>query len=283
MFDCFVLNQECFNLKKGVKYEITNFEPSLVFANNTIPFVLDLKNCNQNILKVDCFKDKFFFLIPTRYSPFFHTRIKHKNNEIEIQLSSKLFITINSELKCEKDVDNLTYSHYETIGELCLIYFSGIRNFLIVVKDSFVAYASHYDECNDQEKEKYFMAKLNDSLNHGRVYHIKDGEFSTYLAYLDNEELNLKSDFVPFVFLDCVLAENFKYCNRLLKEDLQVENEEDIKEFFPEFDFYYPLDEKTFMLANKNTLAGIFEFSVENNRISNITCLPNVCEHTQLS
>ncbi len=222
-------------------------------------------------------------MFPTRYSTFFQTRFKFKNYEIEVQISNKFFVSINSELKCEKNVENLTYSHYEILGELCLIYFNGQRNFLVVIKDLDVVFASYYDECNEHESEKYFMVRQNDSLNHGRVCHIKDKEFSTYLVYLDEEELNLKSDFVPFVFLDCILAENFKYCNQLLKEEVRVEIAEMIKSFFPEFDYFYPIKEKTFVLINKNTLAGIFEFSVIDNQISNITNLPSVCEHIQLS
>ena len=283
MCDCLIFNQECFNLKSGVKYKTTNYVPSLVFGSNIIPFVFDLNQTSANVLTVQFCKDTYHFLFPTKYFAYFSTTIKHKNNQIEIQLSNKLYVSINSELKCEKDVENLKYSHYETKNDLCLIYFVGKRNFLIVIKNEEVVFASCYDECNEHEKEKYFMSRLNDSLNHGKVCYINDNEFSTYLVYLDNEELHLKSEFVPHVFLDCVLAENFKYCNQLLKVELRVENEKSIKDFFPNFDFFYALDKNIFVLINKNTLAGIFEFSVENNQISNIINLPNVCEHTQLS
>ena len=52
-----------------------------------------------------------------------------------------------------------------------------------------------------------------------------------------------------------------------------MKNKDDIKKFFPEFDWFYPLSEKKFLLAKKNTLAGIYVFEVENNEIINITNL----------
>ena len=79
-----------------------------------------------------------------------------------------------------------------------------------------------------------------------------------YLVYLDNYDLNLKEKFLPFVFLDCVLAGNFKYCNNLLCEDVKQEKDEDIKEFFPQFDWFYPLEDKTFALIKKNKTAEKF-------------------------
>jgi hypothetical protein len=91
-----------------------------------------------------------------------------------------------------------------------------------------------------------------------------------YLVYLDDEKLNLKEEFVSFVFLDCVKAKNFKYANELLCDNLKLENEKEIEKFFPEFDYFYPAQKNSFILINKNTLAGIFEFNIHNNLILNI-------------
>ena len=49
-----------------------------------------------------------------------------------------------------------------------------------------------------------------------------------------------------------------------------TKEKQQIKNFFPTFDFVYPIDETTVILANKNTLAGIYEFEVENSLIKNI-------------
>ena len=88
--------------------------------------------------------------------------------------------------------------------------------------------------------------------------------------YLDEHELRLKSSFVPHVFLDCVLAKNFKYCNELLDEKIKQGKPEDIGFFFPEFNLFYSINEITFVLINKNALAGIYKFEVNNNCITNI-------------
>ena len=133
-----------------------------------------------------------------------------------------------------------------------------------------MCFADYYDECNEGENEKIFMCKIGDILNHGLVFSLKGKETENYLVYLDNEELNLKNEFLPFVFLDCLKVGNYKYCNNLLCEEMKIENEKEIKDFFPQFDFYYPINNKQFILINKNTLTGIYDFEIENNKIVNI-------------
>ena len=203
---------------------------------------------------------------------FFTTKIVFKSKEIVVSLFEKLFISIDGVLICEEIVDNLIYSHFEIERDMCLIFFKGERNYLVVIKDDEVKFSNYYDECNISEKEKLFMCKLGDILNHGLVLSVKENDAETYLVYLDDEEMNLKQEFLPFVFLDCVKAGNYKYCNNLLCDEMKVENENEIKDFFSKFDFYYPLSKNSFALINKNTLAGIYAFEIENNKIVNITC-----------
>ena len=165
-------------------------------------------------------------------------------------------------------MENLKYSHYEIDGEFCFVYFVGKRNFVAILKGDELCFADYYDECNINENEKYFMRKLHDSLNHGRVCEIKEGKQSTYLVYLDNDEMNLKSEFLPCVFLDCVQAGNIKYLKNLLCEDLcKVES---VENFFPEFDMCFQVKEDIVILTKKNTLAGVFKFEIDNCKIVNI-------------
>jgi hypothetical protein len=70
--------------------------------------------------------------------------------------------------------------------------------------------------------------------------------------------------------VDCLLAGNYKYCNHLLSENLKQDKAENIKEFFCKFDFAFLLEENTFAMMKKNTLAGIYKFEVDNLEISNI-------------
>ena len=193
---------------------------------------------------------------------------KFKNREVQVNLSSELKITIDGECICDKTVENLNFSHFEFFGDICLIYFSGKRNFVVAIKNESCVFADYYDECNISENEKYFMCKQKDSLNHGIVCEIKNNQVNSYLVYLDDEELNLKEEFVANVFLDCVVAGNNIYCKHLLSDELcQVDN---INQFFPEFDNFFQIQDNTYFLTQKNTLAGIFKFVVENNKISNI-------------
>lgn len=270
-FKCFLYNQTSFLLLPNVKYQIQEYKNNaLLLTENCFPFVLNLTN-SENVLKVDIDADSYYFIFPTYYKTFC-ARISYKNKDLFISSGGELCLNYDGETILSLPSVNVNYSHYEIVGELCLIYFTGERNFLIVVKDNEVLYCDYYDEYNTQDEEKYFMCKLCDSLNHGRVVHIKDKQFESYLVYLDNEDLNLKEEFVAHVFLDCLLAKNFKYCNELLYEEIKMENAENVKSFFPDFDYFYPIDNLNFILIKKNTLTGIYKFEIDNNKIVNITC-----------
>lgn len=276
MFDCVLYGNERFRIIKNVKYEIEDSKsPAIVFSyDNVLPFVFDIFSQSENVLKIDYGLDKYFFLFPTCVGSTSVTKLNIKGHEIIITCGSELVVTISGQTVLEKNVNGLKYSHYEEHGNLCLIYFLGKRNFLLALKNKEVCFANYYDECNISEKEKYFMCRLNDSLNHGTVFYVKENNNDSYLVYLDDEELKLKKDFVAHVFLDCVLAKNFKYCNAQLSKELQLEDEKKLIEFFPDFDWYYPLSDVEFILIKKNTLAGIYKFEIVDNCICNITqCL----------
>ncbi len=255
----------------NVKYKIDNFknESFIVFSNNTLPFVFDFTP-NENVLVVKNGLDIFYFLIPTYFCNQ-TARINYKNKDLFINLGKDINLSYEGENILNLQNLNLTYSHYEIIGDLCLLYFNGNRNYIIILKDTEILFCGYYDEYNFEQDEKYFMCKLYDSLNHGKVIHIKDKQFESYLVYLDDEELNLKDEFVACVFLDCVLVGNFKYCNELLSDNIKLEDPKKIKLFFEEFDFYYPINSCEFILIKKNTLAGIYKFEIENCKIINIT------------
>ena len=272
-FDCVLFAESKFKISKWVKYKIIPNKENLnliIPGDYGIPFMFDLNHTNENVVSFKHKFDTYYFLFAKKTNDSFATKINFKNKEVFVSLSNSLLITIDGVLNCEEDVDNLKFSHYEIFQDFCLIYFVGERNFVVALDDKQVCFSSYYDEYNESENEKYFMHRLHDSLNHGKVFHIKGKENSSYLVYLDDNDMFLKNEFVSFVFLDCVRAENFKYCNNLLCDNLKFQNAEEIKSFFPKFDFYYPLEENVFVLANKNTLAGIFEFEIENNKIVNI-------------
>ena len=264
---------ECFKIEANAKYQIVEMcgKCGIVFSQkNSVPYVFDLECDGDSVVKVEIGKDFYYFLFPKHSNDGFFTQIKYKSQNLEVSLFNKLMITVSGELICEKNVENLTYSHFEICEDLCLIYFNGKRNFVVVIKEKELCFADYYDECNLSDDEKLFMCRLNDSLNHGKVCEIRNKEITTYLVYLDDYEMNLKEDFVALVFLDCVRAGNFKYCNQLLCEGLRMEKEEEIKNFFPRFDYLYPVSNNKAILINKNTLAGIFEFEIKNNQIVNI-------------
>ena len=260
------------NVFPNVKYVVENVEKAFLFSstksevvqyinlNKNQPQVLTIKHNGNNYFILDCFDSRKFESVSFEFE-------KHK---VSVSISSRLFITINGEVVLNTYVENIEYSSYEFFENVCLIYFKGERNYVVVVQGLELISAMYYDECNIQAEEKYFMCKLKDCLNHGKVIHIKDKKVENYLVYLDDYDLNLKPQFIAHAFLDCVKAGNFKYCNNLLCEELKQECEDNIKEFFPDFDIYYELEENTFALIKKNTLAGIYKFEIENCLIVNV-------------
>lgn len=276
MFNCYIFDKETYYLQRGGKYFLTeiDYNPCVIFGcGKEIPFILNIKNLSVNISKISLRGDVFYFLFPIRHSDFFRTSFKYKSKTIEVCLSSMLTICLDGEILCEEQAQDIRYSHYEILKSVCLIYFEGKRNYVVVIKDEDVCFSNYYDECNIDKDERWFMSRTNDFLNHGLVCKISNETCESYLVYLDEYELNLKQEFVPFVFLDCLKVGNYKYCNELLTKQIRTNKEEDIKKFFPKFDFFYPITSNDFVLIKKNTLAGIYSFKVENNLIVDITSL----------
>lgn len=269
-FNCCVKDNVDFNLIKDVKYCLNLENKSyLLFSDNGFPMCVNFFN-NKNVLKVETKKNCYYILNNSFYTQPCIVKIKYLNFEIFVMLFNKLTITINGESVLDLYIEDLTYSTYEEYNKFLIIYFSGKRNYVVVIQNDKLVYSNYYDECNLNDKEKIFMCKCNDILNHGKVFKLYDGNFEEYLVYLDNYDLNLNSRFIGYVFLDCLIAKNYKYCNNLLSKDIKQNNAEQIKDFFPEFDYYIEDEINEFILINKNTLAGIYKFEIDNLSIVNI-------------
>lgn len=264
-----MVGKEKYKILPNVKYEIKEGLDFLVFSSGAIPFIFSLKEECENVLHINKGIDSFYFLFPIKYK-YFSSKFIYKGKEITINNYNDFKLIYGGEVIITKDSLNMEFSHYEIDGDLCLIFFKGERNYLIILQNKEILFDNYYDECNIDEKEKYFMCKLFDSLNHGRVAHIKESKFDSYLIYLDNNELKLNNEFLPHVFLDCVLAKNYSYANELLSEEIKLKNKDNIGLFFNEFDYFYPLSLVEYVLIKKNTLAGICEFEIKNNKICNI-------------
>lgn len=269
-FDCKIVGECEINLFSEAKYQIEDFSNFQILLSKTgETYYIDL-NQNKYLLLVKYKQDDFYFLFQPSSAVKFCTNIKFQNKIFLLSLNNEITLSCDGSIFHECKISDLEYSHCEFEENLCYIYFSGKRNFVIILNQNEVLFSDFYDEFNKLEKEKYYLCRLYDGLNHGRVCHVNNNEVESYLVYLDDYDLNLTDDFVGNIFLDCFLAGNFKYCNELLTKDLKLEKAESVKEFFENFDTYYPLDKNIFALIKKNTLAGIYHFEVNNKSISNI-------------
>lgn len=256
----------------GARYEITELEKVSTIKAFGKVYEIDFLNANNSVVKFSYNHDSYFLLNLEKGNDNFSCSILNEKNIISIYISSIIKISINGKVH-EISAQGIEYSSYEIFNKIMLIYFSGERNFVVVIKGEEIVDYSYYDECNIDDKERYFMCKLHDSLNHGKVIHIFEEKVENYLVYLDENDLCLKKEFIASVFIDCLLASNFKYCNNLLCESLKQKDESNIKNFFCEFDYALNLEENVFATLKKNTLAGIYKFEVDNVSIVNIVDL----------
>lgn len=255
---------------KGATYCFEKFENNLFCFEDGQLFCL---NANyKNLLKATCEKDEYYFLFYEKIKEAKILKFVHSGDEYFLTVSSNLLICWNNQIIKDVYVGDVEFSHTEIVGKILIIYFIGERNFVLMLEQGKVLCADFYDEFNFKDNTKLFLSKQYDSLNHGRVYKINNNKFETYLVYLDDEELNLKKDFIANVFLDCLIVGNYKYCNQLLDESIKQKNAEDINLFFPHFDYFY-IVENVAILTNKNALAGIYKFEISNLKIANITQL----------
>lgn len=219
--------------------------------------------------------DKFIFILQGQSSCRQCINFLWQNKNVCVCVADEILVVVDGEIWGNFACGGIAYSHYEIEGENCFVYFSGKRKFLCVLGKTKVEWANFCDEQNFGENEKYFMARCNDFLAHGQVCHVKDNTLETYCVYTDNNDLNLCEEFVPFVFLDCVVAHNFDYCKNLLCDDLK-NDEIDYSAYFGQIDFYFCLSYNVFAVFKKNTLTGIYKFEVDSTVVTNIINLLEV-------
>lgn len=274
LFDCNVLaDNKYFSLIKNVKYvlnNVFNFDIIVFGNNNEIPVYINLEKENSRLIKCCCGTSNYYILLPYHILPTTHFVIKHLNTEYYIDLSTNLSINTQGENLLNIKVGELEFSHYENFGNFLLLHFLGKRNLVVCIQNKKVNFASFYDEYNSSDTEKLFLCRQRDSLNHGKVFKINKTQTESYLVYLDDNDMCLKPELVACAFLDCLLADNYKYCNLLLSNELQQKNPQDIKLFFCEFDFVLNVEKDIFILLNKNALAGIYKFEIVEKNITNI-------------
>ena len=279
-FNCVLAGEKNVSLVAGAKYCVENVdnEPRIVFGENgEIPYAINFsdvlfKHDNNFILKAELGADRYLFLYPNIVFNPNSVNFSYNKQQVIVSTGREVSVCVDGEAVVSSSA-KVRYSHFVVKGSLCIIYFEGARKFLVVLENKAVKFADFYDDVNVEGENLWFLKRLHDSLNHGKVVEIKNNKFDSYLVYLDDNELKLQSEFCSLVFLDCLMAGNLKYCNSLLSDTLTQEDEKQIKTFFPEFDEIYPVSEKKFILINKNTLAGIYEFDIKDCKIENIICL----------
>ncbi len=264
-FDGVVLGLN-FKFYKNVVYNLElDGENNLLFdGQNILPFVLP----NKNITQVKFNGDNYFFAYPKPSNELVCFTLSDKQNYYQICLMENLTITKNGAVAFSREANNLSYIKQEMFLNNFILHFidnSTNRKFFVVITQNKI-YADYFDEINISKKEIYFLTRIQDCLNHGKVYHLTQ-TMENYLVYLDDFDMNLKPELILPVFLDCVKCKNISYLKNLLTEETQAEN---LLKFLPEFDDYLVCESKAILLK-KHTLVGVYAFEISNLKIENIT------------
>ena len=278
-FPCVIAGEEKFKIDKSVRYCVENVDntPQIVYPmDNSLPFSISFNDIlnnipHENATTVEIHHNQYIFLNPNTYLTPTCTQFKCLNNDINITISRSLLIQINGESLLNENLQtDIVYSHFEVVGEFCIIFFEGKRNYFVIIEGKTFKCADYFDEINSEKDELYFLTRAFDSLNHGKVRHIKNKTYEEYAVYLDSEQVNIDINFIPIVFLDCLRVGNFNFCNSMLSDSIKQEDSKNIKTFFPEFDDYYPIEDNIVILFKKNAPQGKFKFELNLEKIENI-------------
>ncbi|MBR2969714.1 MAG: hypothetical protein IKC49_01510 [Clostridia bacterium] len=268
-----LLGEQKFKILPFSKYSIDGMDNTsyVVFSDSGAPYVFDMTE-SKKVVHFEYGRDRYFILTKSG-NIYFNTVIKFMSSLVSVSLGEKLNVTIDGEIVVEECIGSISYSHFEIRKNCLIIYFKGIRDYVVIIKDKKLMIASFYDEINIFEGELVFMCKCLDSIGHGRVFLLnKNNEYDTYLVYID-KEIILGNEFIVVGFLDAVCVGNYKYANGLLDKNIRLDDEKGLKDFFLEFDEYIWLEENVFALIKKNTLSGIYKFEIKDSYITNITQL----------
>lgn len=277
--DCNICDIPNISIKANVPYKVEDVENKICccVANNAEPLYVNFYEsyshfATSNYKNLTCFEwksDRYLFLTFHNFEGCDLRSFEFSGKQISVMCSKNIVVNMGEKQLVNMNVKDIKFSHYETDKDNCYIFFVGKRNFLVAFNKDKLLWADYYDEYNSDKEERQILKHLNDGLNQGKVLSVKAGETETYLVYIDDYEMNLKPDFIALIFMDCVVAGNFKYCVNLVEKSLGFD-EKMAKQFFPEFDSYFPLNSTTIALIKKNALVGICEFEIVDDKIVNI-------------
>ena len=181
LFDCYSISNNVYKLNKNVAYGFDSYP--ILISNKEGKVFLVSQEANNNIC-VKYLQDEYIFLFKDDGVISSVVEIKYLNQSVFISYGEKLVVSINSKVVIDDNV-KVCYSHYEVVDNLCLIYFNGDRNYIIILDRDNVKFKTYYDEFNKIKKEIYILTRCYDCLNHGKVIHINNGVIEEFLVYLD--------------------------------------------------------------------------------------------------
>lgn len=227
------------------------------------------KPLNYEIFHID-YSGNRYYIMSKLEKQLFMTTIKYKNSTLNINISDRLYITSDGELILTQCVDGLQYSHFEMRQNYLFVYFKGVRDYVVIIKNKEVKIASYYDEINILENEIVFLCKCCDCISHGKVFGInKDGVYEDYLVYISDRQIKDDS-FIGLAFMDAIIVGNYKFANNLMSDSMRLDDAGQLTDFFCECDDYIVLEKNVYATINKNTLAGIYELIITDGKIDNI-------------
>ncbi len=188
---CYEVNSKQ-KLNKNIWYNSNDTSGCVFLYDNCLPIATNFTEQSESVKKINYKGNNYFLLTPKTLNKTSYASVNYLNKKVEISVGTNLYISLNGTTLVNVAVEDLSFDSHKIVKNHLILNFVGKRNFVVIINNNELKCATYYDEANIEEAEVYFLLRLFDSLNHGKVFCIKEGKFDSYLVYLDEKDLNLK-------------------------------------------------------------------------------------------
>ncbi len=220
------------------------------------------------------------YLHPVYHSPYKHVVFHHNTKDLSIVVTQGyqneccVYDPFAPCDYCYFDPCDNYHCHYShpyliLIGQKNLFYYVIIiheQEKKIIFHDTINEYQLT-DECCT------FLHNMNDHYHHARVTKVtKDGLSHHYVFTSSTRQLNVDSQLIPYLFLECIKSEDYTNARYWLSNDLRPSNHH-LAQYFGKFSNIYYVDtikDDVIYTIQDDKNFRKYLFSIKNNRISNI-------------
>lgn len=234
-------------------YQVDNSQAHNLFDGNKL---IELSPCytfcpRETKKKIVCYKSEYGL-------------IEYGNSYAQFHIQNQSFFL-------DEEINGVDTSVIKISGkEVLLVKFDLVGcEYCYLIDDNELVFEGKIKEINVGTEKISLLKSGNNIYGQNLVfeYNVKEKTKNQFLVYLDERKVCEKLD-IRYLFLDAIMIRNYGLCKKCLSENLNIE-EDDLFEFFKEFDSYYFI-EQSCILEKNNEVQKIVNFVVQNNKIIDI-------------